>query len=154
MTRTISLVSALVALLIGTSSALAQGNTGPDPVDVAARCVAQMDRTSENTVRVVANQTRASIARIRSLAAEGAPDRAIIAAGQAGADRLAATGRRGAGHVTRIESHCVDVLIRLGADRTLIARVRAAAEGSREAIGSAVRRGTAAIRQAVADAIG
>lgn len=154
MTRTISLVSAVVALLVSATSVFAQGNVRPDPAEVAARCVAQMDRISTSTARVVAAQTGGAIDRIESLDAEGAPDRVIIAAGEAGADRLAATGRRGAAQVGKIQRHCVEALVRLEADRALIARVQAAGEAAREAISQAVRRGTGAIRQAVADAIG
>lgn len=154
MNRTISLVSALMALLIGTASVFAQGNTRPEPAEIAARCVAQMERTGEATVRAITDQTRATIARIRFLDAEGAPDRVIIGAGQTGIERITATGELGSNQVSRIERACVEALIRLEADRALIARVRFAADAVRGNIASAVRRGTAAIRQAVADAIG
>lgn len=153
MIRNLTMVSAVAACLVSVSSVFAQA-TPPDPVDVAQRCVAQMEQVTDRTVGAVANTTRETIARIGDLDAAGAPDAAIIRAGKAGADRAARIGHFGASGVTNLERRCVGLLIRLEAERTLIMRVRGAAEGFREDIRGAVARGTMAIRQAVADAIG
>lgn len=148
--------TALVAVLMGTAGVFGQGvsNDGPDPVQVAQRCVAAMDQVTDRTIGGVADTTNRTVALVGRLDAAGAPDRAIVRAGQAGAQRVQMIGRMGSSRVARIEAHCTQLLRRLGADRTLIARVQGAADGFQEDIRNAVRRGTGAIRQAVADAIG
>ncbi|GIW74485.1 MAG: hypothetical protein KatS3mg103_1007 [Phycisphaerales bacterium] len=153
MLRSLTIGSVLLAWLVGSASAWAQAGT-PDPVEVAQRCVAQMEQAADRTTDAVATATRSAIDRIADLDAAGAPDRAIIAAGKAGSDRVARLGAFGVRGITHLERRCVGLLVRLEADRRLIERVRDAAEGFREDIMAAVRRGTMAIRQAVADAIG
>lgn len=156
MTRTLSMWTAVVALLVGSAGVFAQGvgSDSPDPVMVAQRCVTSMGEATDRTIGAVAHGTRATVERIARLDAAGATDREIIQAGHAGAERVQLTGRFGASRVTNIEDHCTRLLRRLGADRALVARVQGAADGFREDIRGAVQRGTMAIRQAVADAIG
>ncbi|MFI4915447.1 MAG: hypothetical protein ACIAS6_02930 [Phycisphaerales bacterium JB060] len=156
MTRTLSMWTALVAILVGTAGASAQGvgTDSPDPVVVAQRCVAQFEQVRDRTVDGVAAATRGATGRIARLDADGAPDRVIIAVGNTGVDRVQAIGRAGSARIARGSDHCTRLLRRLGADRALIVRVQGAADGFQEDIRNAVRRGTAAIRQAVADAIG
>jgi len=156
MTRTLSIWTAVLALLVGTAGVFAQstGNERPDPADVAARRVAAMEGAADRAIDGIAATTGRVVDRVARLDAAGASDREIILAGRLGVERVQTIGRFGAMGVTRIESHCVQVLRRLGADRALIGRVMNAAEGFREDIGTAVRRGSGAIRQAVADAIG
>ncbi len=156
MTRTLSMWAALVAMLVGTAGAFAQGvgDNRPDPADLAARCVAQMDRSSDRTIGAIGSATDNAINAVARLDAAGAEDRAIVRAGQAGIDRVQRTGRSGIARISRIENSCVRMLIRLGAERELVQRFRGAAEGFREDIGNAAQRGSGAIRQAVADAIG
>lgn len=153
MTRSMTIMAAVVAVLVSAASSFGQRNP-PDPADVAARCVASMEHVADRTVGGIASATDGTLARIARLDAAGAPDREIIGAGQAGINRVHMTGRFGASRIVRIERHCVRLLIRVGAERDLIMRVRTAAEGFRTNIGDAVQRGTGAIRQAVADAIG
>lgn len=146
-------MAAVVAVLVSAASTFGQRNP-PDPTDVAARCVASMEQVADRTVGAIASTTDATIDRIARLDAAGATDREIIRAGQAGADRVQLIGRFGASRVERIERHCVRLLVRLSAERDLVMRVRGAGEGFRTGIGDAVQRGSMAIRQAVADAIG
>ena len=153
MLRNLTIGSAIAACLLSVSSVFAQ-TTPPDPVDVAQRCVAAMEDVRDKTVDGVANTTQRVVDRIADLDAAGAPDREIIAAGRAGVERVSRIGQAGAKTITRIERRCVALLVRLEAERDLIMRVRGAAEGFREDVGNAVRRGAGAIRQAVADAIG
>lgn len=153
MTRSMTIMAAVVAVLVSAASSFGQRNP-PDPADVAARCVASMEQAADRTVGAIASTTDATINRIARLAAAGATDREIIQAGQAGTRRVHMTGRFGATRIARIERHCVRLLVRLDAERDLIMRVRMAAEGFRSSIGDAVQRGSMAIRQAVADAIG
>jgi hypothetical protein len=152
MIRNLTMVSAIAACLVSASSVFAQN--APDPVDVAQRCVAQMEQVTDRTVGAVGDTTQRVIDRIADLDASGASDREIVAAGRAGSDRVARIGNFGARGISHLERRCVGLLVRLEAERTLIQRVRGAAEGFREDIGNAVQRGTMAIRQAVADAIG
>lgn len=146
-------MAAFVAVLVSAASTFGQRNP-PDPADVAARCVASMEQTADRTVGAIASATDGTVGRIARLDAAGAPDEEIIRAGRAGITRVQMTGRFGASRIARVERHCVRLLVRVGAERDLIMRVRGAAEGFRMSIGDAVQRGTGAIRQAVADAIG
>ena len=156
MTRTLSMWAAVVALLVGTAGAFAQGmgNERPDPADVAARCVSSMDGVADRTIGGIADTTQRATGLVARLDAAGASDREIVRAGQAGVDRVQMIARFGSSRIARIEAHCVQVLRRLGADRALIGRVMGAADGFGEDIRTAAQRGTGAIRQAVADAIG
>lgn len=156
MTRTLSMWTAMVALLVSAAGVFAQGvgNDSPDPVMVAQRCVASMETATDRTTGAIGDTTAAAVALIARLDAAGAPDREIIRVGQAGTERVQVIGRFGASRVTNIAEHCTRALRRLGADRALIGRVQNAAEGFREDIRNAVARGSMAIRQAVADAIG
>lgn len=151
-TRNLTTVSWLVACLVSATTVFAQNS--PDPTDVATRCVAQMEQTRDRAIRAVGGATDNAIDRIARLDAAGAEDREIVRAGQAGVDRVQRTGRAGIARISRIERSCVRVLIRLGAERDLLQRVRGAADGFREDVGNAAQRGAGAIRQAVADAIG
>lgn len=153
MIRNLTLVSWLAACLVTATSVFGQ-MTPPDPADVAARCVAAMEDARDRTVGAIADTTGAAVDRIAQLDADGAPDRVIIRAGDAGINRVRLIGRFGTARIANIERHCVHLLIRLEAERDLIMRVRGAAEGFREDIRNAVARGSMAIRQAVADAIG
>ncbi|NRA57771.1 MAG: hypothetical protein HRU13_06600 [Phycisphaerales bacterium] len=151
-TRNLTIVSWLVACLVSATTVFAQN--APDPADVAARCIAQMEQTRDRTVGAIGDTTGSAIDRIARLDAAGAEDRQIVRAGQAGIDRVQRTGRAGISRISRIERSCVRVLIRLEAERELIQRFRGAANSLREDIGNAAQRGSGAIRQAVADAIG
>ena len=156
MSRSITLVSVFAAVLVSAASVFGQGmgNDRPDPGELAARCVAHMEHVADQTTRVIGHVTDETVARIVHLDRAGASDDEIIAAGRRGARAVANVAMRGSGRVTHVERHCVRVLIRLGAERDLIMRVRAQAEGFREAIGTAARRGVGVIRSAVAHAIG
>eukprot|EP01025_Chloroclados_australasicus_P065557 TRINITY_DN8931_c0_g1_i14.p4 TRINITY_DN8931_c0_g1~~TRINITY_DN8931_c0_g1_i14.p4 ORF type:complete len:154 (+),score=43.14 TRINITY_DN8931_c0_g1_i14:121-582(+) len=153
MIRNLTLVSWLAACLVTATSVFGQMGP-PDPADVAARCVASMEAASDRTVGAIGDTTGAAVDRIARLDAAGAPDRAIIRAGEDGIKRVRLIGRFGSARITNIERHCVRLLVRLEAERDLIARVRDAADGFREDVRNAVQRGSGAIRQAVADAIG
>jgi hypothetical protein len=148
--------TALAAILVSAAGVFAQGvgTDSPDPVVVAQRCVAQFEELRDRTVHGIATVTTGATGRIARLDADGAPDRVIIATGQAGVDRVQEIAQAGAGRIARGAEHCSHLLRRLGAERTLIARVQGAADGFIEDIRNAAHRGTAAIRQAVADAIG
>lgn len=146
-------MAAVVAVLVSAASTFGQMNP-PDPAAVAARCVSSMEQVADRTTGAIASTTDATIDRIARLDAAGATDREIIRAGQAGTHRVQLIGRFGASRVERIERHCVRLLVRLGAERDLVMRVRGAGEGFRTSIGDAVQRGSMAIRRAVADAIG
>lgn len=150
------MLAALLAFVLAATTSLAQGlgNDRPDPTIVAQRCVAQMGEVSDRTSVAIGDITRTTIGRIARLDRAGATDEEIIAAGRRGSQAVANAAMAGIGRVNHIERHCVGLLIRLGADRALIQRVRDAAEGSRGEIGMAARRGTVAIREAVARAIG
>jgi len=154
MTRSLSIVLAALVALATAGNAMAQRNPGPAPADVAQRCVASMEQTRDRATDAIATTTSAAIDRIADLDASGAEDRAIVAAGRAGTNRVQGIARFANARIARTEAHCVRILRRLDADRALIERVRNAAAGFREDVGTAARRGTAAIRQAVADAIG
>ncbi len=156
MTRTLSMWAALVGLLVGTAGAFAQGvgNERPDPADVAARCVSAMEAVADRTAGGIGDAAQRATGLVARLDAAGAPDREIVRAGQAGVDRVQLIARFGSSRIARIEAHCVKVLRRLGADRALIGRVMDAADGFREDVRNAAQRGSGAIRQAVADAIG
>jgi|GEM_PF-2171788 len=153
MTRNISILAAFMAVLLSTATTFGQRNP-PAPADVAARCVAAMEQSADRSVGAIASTTDATIDRVARLDMAGAPDREIVQAGQAGINRVQTIGRFVAARITRLERRCVQLLVRMGAERDLIMRVRTAAEGFRANIGDATQRGTSAIRRAVADAIG
>jgi hypothetical protein len=155
MTRSISILAALLAGLLAATGSLAQGVgiDSPDPAMLAQRCVAHMEQIADRATGAIGDATQETIGRIARLDRAGASDEDIIAAGRRGTQAVANAAMAGSGRVTRVERHCVAVLTRLGADRALIQRVRSAAEGFREDIGMAGRRGVGAIRDAVARAI-
>ncbi|MEO1008710.1 MAG: hypothetical protein AAFX79_09090 [Planctomycetota bacterium] len=152
MTRTLSMLSAVLMVLV--AAAATQAQTRPDPADVAARCVATMQQTTDRVVGAIGGTTSAVLDRIADLDASGASDDEIIAAGRRGISRVTGLARMGVARVSRTERRCIGVLRRLGADRALIGRVADAADGFREDIGNAASRGVGAIRQAVDDATG
>lgn len=127
-------------------------NDSPDPVAIARHCVRRINFHADRASGAIAGATDATLMRIRRLHAAGASDREIIAAGQAGAGRVA---RIGAGATDSMQSatrRCVAAMIAAGADRRLVARVIGASADAQDRVAGAVQRAQTTIRAAVAAA--
>lgn len=148
MTRLLNIV--MVALALCTTAMSAQAD---EAQRIAAACIAAMDQTAENHERKVRETTGQTVNVVKRLDREGAPDRAIIAAGVRGIKEVEEATTRATNRVKELRERCVRELRELEAPRELIERVLNASRASVAAIEQSDRRASAVIRNAVEEAL-
>ncbi len=149
MFRTLSLVSiALMALTLTSTTAAAQ-----NAERIARACVTALHSTADKHSEAVQQTTRQTVRAIKSLDGDGAPDRAIIAAGARGIKEVEGLSRRASARAANLREDCVQALRRLNAPQEFIDRVNAAARAATVSIGDSADRAEQVIRRAVAEAI-
>jgi hypothetical protein len=153
MTLRISLLVAAILALVPLQGALAQSN-GADPTEIARHCIHVIHAQTARAVGGIEETTDATLHQIRRLAASGASDREIIAAGQAGAARVTRISETATDAIQSTTRRCVAALVAAGADRRLIARVLSASDNAQARIAVSAERAHTAIRSAVGHAIG
>ena len=125
--------------LVAAPGALAQDTDAPEGPPPGARvvhhCVEHIARSSVVTSNVVRDAARWTVRRIAALDAKGAPDEAIVAAAERGADIVKGVASAGAEQIVTIESRCEAVLDEIGAG-----------EGAQEVIDHAAHRGLRSVR--------
>lgn len=146
-------IMSLVSIALMTFSLTAAPARADEAERVAATCVRAMNAAVEKHQDAVQGITTRTVRAINALDDDGAPDRAIVAAGHRGTKAVDQNCRRASARVKSLQNRCVRVLRRLDAPRELVARVTGAA---RDALGSIKESGDRAkgiIRHAVAEAI-
>lgn len=143
-------VLSVLALFLG----LAQpAQAQADPGQIAAACIAAMEREADHAVVDIGGITGSTVARIRQLDADGAPDAAIIAAGRAGHDAVGLRRTVAQRTIASLKDDCVFVLRRLEAPPALIARVATAGRAQIGVVNAAAQTAHNAIGHAVRDAL-
>ncbi len=146
-------ILSLVSIALMTVSLTATPAQADEAERLAATCVRAMNAAVDKHQDAVQGITTRTVRAINALDDEGAPDRAIVAAGHRGAKAVNQSCRRASARVRGLQNRCVRALRRLDAPRELIARVTGAA---RHALGSIKESGDRAkgiIRHAVAEAL-
>ncbi len=150
MLRTLSLVSlALAALAFTPSTALAQNNGER----VAQAYIDRIEATADRHQSVTRATAERAVDAIADLAADDAPDRAIIAAGASATKAINAEARRASERVASLRKGGVAALRRLDAPAALIARVVDAAHSAQDSISTTAERGRSVVRAAVERAL-
>ena len=148
MTRLLNIV--MVALALCTTAMSAQAD---EAQRIAAACIAAMDRTADTHQLKVRETTAQAVNAIKRLDREGAPDRAIIAAGMRGIKEVEEATARATNRVKELRERCVRELRELEAPRELIERVLNASRASVATIEQSDRRASSVIRNAVEEAL-
>jgi hypothetical protein len=148
MTRFLSL--AMVALALCTSTMTAKAD---EAQRIAVACIEAMDTTAQNHERKVRETTGQTVNAVKRLDREGAPDRAIIAAGMRGIKEVDEATARATNRVKELRERCVRELRDLEAPRELIERVLNASRGAVASIEQSDRRAKSVIRNAVDEAL-
>jgi len=110
------IAASFMALLI-TGSALAQGER------LAAECVQQMHKTAHNTGQTIHTIARRGIGAIQAIDDNDGTDEQLIAAARQTHSAVAARAEAGTDRINAAAERCIDALVDMDADRSLIRRV-------------------------------
>ena len=131
-----------------------QAESASRPGMIAQRCVRSMNRTAHATGDAMERVAHYGIMRIRGLAMDGAPDRAIMDSAHRSIEVIHRRAAAGSAHVNTIADRCIRALHDAGVDRELIERVNTARRHALGSISDSAQRAIHAVRQAADRAIG
>lgn len=145
----------LTSALVAPAAARAEDApaTPPTPQQVVAHCISELQEITQRGVEGVRTAAAGAVHLINRLDEKGAPDRAIIRAAKAGAERVTAVTRTATAAINSQTSMCLRLLRQiqapqpaidavLGARSTALAAVRTATENALGAIRSAAQEAT------------